>query len=349
MKVLKGTPRHLNKSGQLSGFAYLMLNLPFRCNYRCLKCFNLINNVPITSGTPIALEEIEQKIIEAKEMGGKAVVIAGEGEPTLDPNIKRIVFKIDSLGMIPVVYSNGSTLTPEVAKYYCDHNTSLVIALDSLSERTYDFLTGTKHLLPKVLKNIETTRKIYLNSIEEKDGFRIVKLAENVTITSINKKEINDIKKYCGEDVYFVCNPLACYGNSIANWRSLITGNDDLASYGEIIKKFSESGGPLTLNKVCLCGFSNNGIGISPSGDYMTCAYTSETNGLLGNIRKISLAEAYDQKSMIEREHYKLHGNVPCLIRDRHFKEYITTLKNKKNPLNNIEIRNKSEKLINIV
>ncbi|HAB52030.1 MAG TPA: hypothetical protein DCE80_07665, partial [Ignavibacteriales bacterium] len=261
-------------SGQMEGFTYLMFTLPFKCNYLCPKCFNLVNNVPITSGIPITLQDILQKIEESKELGGKVVVVAGEGEPTMDPNIREIISKIDSMGMIPVLYSNGSTLTPEVATFYRKNNISLVIAVDSLSDETYDLLTGTKHMFPKVLKNIEVIRKIYSDTIEEKNGLRTVRIAINATVTSRNSHEIKSIKEFCGDDIYFVCNPLARYGNAVANWDKLIEEND-YSSHTELIGELSESGGPLTLDKVGLCGYSINGIGISPQGDYMTCAYTS--------------------------------------------------------------------------
>ncbi|OHB37261.1 MAG: hypothetical protein A2Y09_06965 [Planctomycetes bacterium GWA2_39_15] len=326
MKALRGTPKHLSRSGQMEGFTYLMFTLPFKCNYLCPKCFNLVNNVPITSGIPITLQDILQKIEESKELGGKVVVVAGEGEPTMDPNIREIISKIDSMGMIPVLYSNGSTLTPEVATFYRKNNISLVIAVDSLSDETYDLLTGTKHMFPKVLKNIEVIRKIYSDTIEEKNGLRTVRIAINATVTSRNRHEIKSIKEFCGDDIYFVCNPLARYGNAVANWDKLIEEND-YSSHTELIGELSESGGPLTLDKVGLCGYSINGIGISPQGDYMTCAYTSMTNGLLGNIRDTSLSEAYHSKYSFEKEHYQKHGNAPCLVRDTQFVEYIEKLK----------------------
>ena len=59
----------------------------------------------------------------------------------------------------------------------------------------------------------------------------------------------------------------------------------------------------------------------------MTCAYTSMTNGLLGNIRDTSLSEAYHRKYSFEKEHYQKHGNAPCLVRDTRFVEYIEKLK----------------------
>ncbi len=88
-----------------------MLTLPFKCNFRCPKCFNLAGDAPINHGTPIPLSDLLRLISETGDLGGRAIVIAGEGEPTLDPNIRRLVTHAADLGLIPIVYSNGSTLT----------------------------------------------------------------------------------------------------------------------------------------------------------------------------------------------------------------------------------------------
>jgi len=313
--------------GQLDGFTYLMLTLPFKCNYRCPKCFNLINNQPVTTGEPMTLEETLGKISEAKALAGKVVVIAGEGEPTLDGNIREIVSWIDELGMIPIIYSNGSSLNPHMAQFCHDRNACLVIALDSLRPDVYRFLTGTRgDMLSLVLRNLANLRRIYADTVEERDGLRIVRLALNMTVCSRNKGEIEEIKAFAGDDMYFVCNPLARHGNAVGNWAALIDSEEDFAEHQRLVQHYSESGGPLTLDRMGVCGYSINGIGIGPFGHYMTCAYTSKTNGLLGTIRDRSLREAYEFKNAVERQHYAHYGRVPCLVRAASFESFLTTL-----------------------
>jgi MoaA/NifB/PqqE/SkfB family radical SAM enzyme len=327
IRTLSGTPKHLSRTGGMEGFTYLMLTLPFKCNYRCLKCFNLANDQPVTTGDPISLENLLGAIGEAKIMRGQVVVIAGEGEPTLHKDIRNIVSQIAHLGMIPIVYSNGYALTPPMADFYCKKNTCLVIALDSLKPDVYRLLTGTKgDALPLVLRNIANLKKVYSNSIEDRNGIRILRLALNMTVCSRNKREIAEVKALAGDDMYFVCNPLARQGNAESNWPALIDSEEDFAEQQRLVKESSESGGPLTLDCSGLCGYSVNGIGIGPCGHYMTCAYTSKTNGLLGTIHDRSLQEAYEFKTKIEREHYAKYGSLPCLIRDASFSAYLNNL-----------------------
>jgi MoaA/NifB/PqqE/SkfB family radical SAM enzyme len=330
VKTLRGTPKHLSVTGELQHFTYLMLTLPFKCNYRCPKCFNLNDNKPITTGQEITLNEIFEKIREAKDLRAKVVVIAGEGEPTLDDDIRVIVSAINGLGMIPIIYSNGSSLTPDIAKFYHDHNVCLVIALDSLKPDIHRLLSGTRtNMLPLVLNNLDHLRGLYANTVEVIDGTRILRLALNMTLCSRNQNEIEAIKAFASDDMYFVCNPLARHGNAEGNWSVLIDSEEDFVEQQRLVRQHSESGGPLTLDKVGLCGYSMNGIGIGPYGHYMTCAYTSKTNGLLGTIRDRSLRDAYNFKTGLEREHYSNFGKAPCLVRAASFTQFLGSLESK--------------------
>lgn len=329
-KVFRGTPLHLSKSGQLNDFTYLMINFPFLCNYRCKKCFNLENNNFHTQSRPINIDKIFALIEEAKDINGKVVVLAGEGEPSLNKDIKKIIKKINSADMLTIIYSNGSTLTEELINFYALHNVSLVISSDSLSPELYLKLTGNKDkkIFLKVLKNIEQARKIYSKFIKQEDGYQIVRLAINTTINSLNKDEAKRIKEFCNNDIYFICNPLAKLGNAIRNWNELVKSDDDYKEIEKIVMRISETTGPLTLGSNKLCGYSINGIAVSPLGNYMTCAYTSLTDGLLGNIFNKTLADVYNYKRNQEQNFYKTYGNCPCLVRSPKFNAYLKTLKN---------------------
>lgn len=332
MRTLRGTPKHLRLSGHKGGFTYLMITLPFRCNYRCPKCFNLSQNRPVHHGAPIPLSDLFKLIDEARELEGRAVVIAGEGEPTLDPNIRQLVAHTANLGLIPIVYSNGSTLTEDVALFYKDHSACLVIAVDSLNPSVYGTLTGTPSgMLPRVLKNLDSVRRVYAGTAEALGDVHVLRLAINMTICSLNITEIANLKALAGNDFYFICNPLAHQGNAIGNWARLVSDGGQPPKFGVLAAQNSESGGPLTLNSEGLCGYSIGGIGVGPYGDYMTCAYTTRSNGLLGTIRDQSLKEAFEYKVHRETDHYKQNGTSPCLVRASSFDGYLSELNDELN------------------
>lgn len=328
MKVLRGTPKHLSKTGQLDSFTYLMINLPFECNYRCPKCFNLYEDRPKVPKESISLDEVIKLINDTKELGGKAVVMTGEGEPSLHKGIRKIVTEINSLDMVPIVYSNGSVLDKEFVRFYKENNTVIVFSLDSLDLEKYDKLTRTRGNLKGAVKNIETAIEEYRSMISIWEGLRVLSVAINTTISSINEDEVEKIKQYFGDDAYFICNPLARLGNAVRNWDSLMD-KKSVKNQKELIKRLSESGGPLMLGNDGLCAYFRWGIAVSPSGDYMTCAYTNETDGLLGNIKTTSLKEAFENKHKIESLFRPT--DTSCLVRSSSFGPYLKHLRRIKN------------------
>lgn len=305
---------------------YLMINLPFVCNFKCLKCFNIDKTRSSELQTTLNLNDYYKKIEESSHLGVKSVVIAGEGEPTLNKTIKEIVSFIYKSELIPVVYTNGSTLSDDLLWFYFNHNVTLVIALDSLNEPIYDRLTQSQGMFHKVLMNIANARKLYSQRIINQNGNTIVQLAINTTISSINHNEIPVIKEFCKDDVLFICNPIARYGNASNHWNELVKDEDEYHLFQKLAKNYSDTGGPLTLNLEGVCGYSRNGISIGTNGDYMTCAYTNKTNGLLGSIKDLSLKEAFEKKYKYESEFYEKYGKTPCLIRDDNFDKYIEKL-----------------------
>ena len=327
MRAVKGTPKHLSKAGQLHGFTYLMLNLEFTCNYKCPKCFNMgAAKQKYPPEQMLTLQDRLDLIGQAQELGGKVVVIAGEGEPTIHKDIRTLVTEINSSSMIPVVYSNGRALHREVIEFYAKNNSVLVLSLDSLQNKRYDYLTGTKNQLQQVLANIQILREIYRGRIETLDDLTVLSTAINTTVSSVNNDEVHAIKEFCAEDIYFICNPLARLGNAVDNWEGLVNPMSKIEDYAPLIRSMSESGGPLTLDSAGLCGYSSNGVAIGPYGHYMTCAYTQLTNDLLGNIKETPLKKAFEYKNAREQEHYKKHGTAPCLVRMPSFQEYLQNL-----------------------
>lgn len=330
MKAVKGTPKHLSNTGELNSFSYLMINLEFECNYRCRKCFNQGEELNTISKKPLSLEERLDLIRQAKEIGGKVVVFAGEGEPSMHKDIRSLTAGSSRLGLIPIVYTNASLIDEEFAEFYRANDAVLVISLDSLNKDRYDMMTGTKNQLSKVLRNISVIRDIYRKTITSSKSMNILSLALNATVCGVNHDEIGKIKEFCGDDIYFICNPLAKLGNASPNWSILMPNSKESDDYSKLISEMSESGGPLTLGSDGICGYSRRGIAVSPTGDYMTCAYTHKTNGLLFNCIEKPLKDAFQYKRDLESAHHTKFGPSPCLIRSPYFEEYLRGLGSQK-------------------
>jgi len=327
LRVVRATPKHLSRTGKLNSFTYLMLNLPFICNYRCTKCFNLTQNNPHGEKNLITINERIGLIEEAKRLGAKAVVIAGEGEPSIHPEFDKLIEKISSDGMTPIFYSNGSCIDSKRIKFLKKHGVVIIFSFDTLDEEKYDKLSGTKGNLKKVVANIQNAIKEYAELTVEEKGMKVYNLAVNTTVSHLNENEVEKIKSFFGKGIYFVCNPIVRLGNAEGNWGEFEPSDDSILRQKKLIQKLSDTGGPLTLGADGFCGYSRWGIGISPSGEYMTCAYTTATNKFLGNIRTKTLKEAFEFKHKIEGRHYAKFGVAPCLVRMTSFAKYVEELK----------------------
>ncbi len=157
------------------------------CNLRCLYCYN-------ESGEPLkdemSYEEIKDIVTQANDLGAKSVVIIGGGEPTVYPHFKELVEYIDSLGMIPVIITNGQIINKEMAQFLYDHHASVEVKLDSLYEEVQDFLAGCKG----AFHNIQNSLKNLLELGFNKDECR---LGASFVTNRLNAIEVPDIWRYC--------------------------------------------------------------------------------------------------------------------------------------------------------
>ncbi|MCX6707897.1 MAG: hypothetical protein NT001_07250, partial [Candidatus Woesearchaeota archaeon] len=217
-------------------------------------------------------------------------------------------------------------LTSNLVEFYEKHDVSIMISFDSLDPGKYNKLTGGKGNLDDIIKNIRNAINIYRNNRKTQEGIEILRLGMNATVSDVNAEEIAKIREFCGDDIYFVCNPLLNIGNANPNWNKLMNDSSNpLKKHSKLIRRLSESGGPLTTGNDGLCGYYRWGIAVGPSGDYMICLYTQKTNGLLGNMRTTSLQDAFKNKHEIE-SHFK-PDDTPCLVRSSVFDFYLERLK----------------------
>ncbi|OIO16751.1 hypothetical protein COT27_03080 [Candidatus Kuenenbacteria bacterium CG08_land_8_20_14_0_20_37_23] len=338
LKVIRGTPKYFSMIAQSkineNDFIYLALLYQYMgCPHECLKCFNN-HNLPTKSFNPEYLSLKKRKLLidEAKDMGGEVIIFAGLAEPLIHMHSIPLIEYVTKKGMIPIVYSNGFELDSDMISFLKDNNTVVAISFDSLDAYKFCMMAKPKSKVyppdyhKKILGNIENCIGKYRDTIEYKNGIKVVNTAIITTISKINEGEIQEIKSHFGDDTYFVCNPLAYDGGAVKNWPILmkdLSPNPD--DHMQSIKNFSESGGPLTLFDG-RCGYSYHGLAVYPDGTYATCAYTSKTNGFLGNTENCNPKKAFDYKHGKEKFFYEKFGDTPCLIRNQNFDSYVMGL-----------------------
>ena len=271
IKVLKGMPGHLENIENIvfgkSIIDFLLINFPPICNYQCKKCFTWVSSRKIEN--PLTLEELFSLIKQGKKWGAKVVGILGEGEPLFYNKAKEVIAYIDSLEMIPLISTNGSLLTKEITDFLFEHNTTVVVSLDTLDEKKYNEWCRGAANLSKLLKNLEYARKLYSQGIYKRSGSKIYQLAVHMTVTAENFKNIPDIINFCGEDIYFDCQPLAFVGDAEKNPSQ--RGDENTYEYYQKMSKILYP--PMVLTKTekgeDLCCLFYYGLAIGYEGEVM--------------------------------------------------------------------------------
>ncbi|NOQ74091.1 MAG: radical SAM protein [Crocinitomix sp.] len=131
-----------------------------RCNLSCSYCFEFDK---VSKPVPIAI--LKSRMDELKRLRTVFVTLNG-GEPLLHPQITELVQYISTLGMIPMINSNGWLLTPQLI-----HNLNeaglygMQISCDSMRDNS-NTRKSMKRLLPKLLLLKEQANfKVRINGV----------------------------------------------------------------------------------------------------------------------------------------------------------------------------------------
>lgn len=323
--ILRGSARHLYyqygkiKKGVID---YVMLNLPFSCNYRCIKCCNRFRK--FKSGK-LSLEKIRDAILRLKKLGAKVLVVAGEGEPTLNQNFKSIVKFADENDIIPYVFTNGSRINQTLAYFLAKHKASLIINMDSFDPQKYDAYVGRKESFDTLMKNLRHIRKCYQKNTDESGGYKVVSLAVNLVLNNENQNQIPKIKKFCDEDIVFVVNEPINIGSAKKFWKGKF---DNTETKVNVYRNISYPLG--TLDPDSECSYMRNGLSIGSNGQILTCAYALETQGLYGNINE-NLTSVRQKVMKSVDNFYSKYGKSRCILRHPEYKKFVEETRRQKN------------------
>lgn len=319
--ILRGSALHLYcKYGKSKKdtIDYIMLNLPFRCNYKCTKCCNRFRKF---KAGKLSLGKIKNIILRLKKLGAKVLVIAGEGEPTLDRNFQSIVKFADENKLIPYVFTNGSNINKKLAYFLATHKASLIINMDSFNPQKYNAYVGRKDSFNALMKSFVYIRECYQKNISESGRYKVVSLAVNLVLNNENEDQISKIKEFCNEDMVFVVNEPIKIGSAKKFWKGKFN-----KAKTNVYKNVSYPLGTLPGKE---CSYMRNGLSIGSDGRILTCAYALETQDLYGNISEKNLLSARNKVMKSVNKFYDKYGKSRCILRHPEYKKFIKETRRK--------------------
>ncbi len=115
------------------------LDLTYRCNNKCRHCWVCLHPGDPEGKRELSFDEIRRIVDEARALGTRNWSISG-GEPMLRPDFSEIFDYITSKSITYALNTNGTLITPEIARQLRRKGTKMV-ALYGATKETYDHIT----------------------------------------------------------------------------------------------------------------------------------------------------------------------------------------------------------------
>jgi radical SAM protein with 4Fe4S-binding SPASM domain len=167
------------------------------CNLQCQYCYAQSGTGPTKE---IDFEMLKDIVLQAKDLGVKSIVVIGGGEPTLHPRFKEIIAYIDSLEIIPMIFSNTILIDKELARFLHDHNVSVMGKLDSLRAEVQDYLVGREGAFDSIRHGLHNLMEAGFTDIPDSHKLR---LGISFVSNKMNLGEIEEIWHTCREQNIF--------------------------------------------------------------------------------------------------------------------------------------------------
>ncbi|WP_033396682.1 heme b synthase [Thermodesulfobacterium thermophilum] len=207
------------------------------CNLDCVHCRAAASKGPYAN--ELTTEEIFRILEEIKEVAEPIIILTG-GEPLLRKDLFQIAKRSIDLGFKPVLATNGTLITKEVAQQIKETGISRVsISLDGSTPESHDNFRKVPGAFEGALKGIENLKKVGV-------PFQI-----NTTITPQNLEElpkVHELAKSLGAVAHhiFLLVP-------VGRGKELSTGGINAEKYEEILGWFYEQRDRCNLQLKATC------------------------------------------------------------------------------------------------
>ena len=155
-----------------------------RCNLKCAHCYQGADE---RNEGEITTSEARTMISQIARAGFKVMIFSG-GEPLLRSDIFELVSHAASCGLRPVLGSNGTLITTEIARHLKSSGACAIgISIDSTDSDKHDAFRGAQGAYRATLSGIEACKEAGL-------AFQV-----HTTVTDWNRDEICDITRFAKE------------------------------------------------------------------------------------------------------------------------------------------------------
>ena len=231
LSVVKGITNFGVRYPQPTGAPITIVwNFTNRCNLNCLHCHQ--DSSPTSSGSELTTSQAF-KVIENMSDAGVAVLTFSGGEPLLRRDLYDVIERANDNGMLCTIASNGTLITPEVAKKLAKVGIKRVeIGLDGARAETHDFLRNKPESFEATIEGIKNCATV---------GFD--ELATTMTLHSKNINELEetmDLAEKLGATRFYL-NRLIPAGRGLEATHLDVTPGEKIKALEELYNKFYKS------------------------------------------------------------------------------------------------------------
>jgi radical SAM protein with 4Fe4S-binding SPASM domain len=169
----------------------VMWNLTRQCNLACEHCYM---DAKAEGREELELEEGVRLIDELADLKVPVLIFTG-GEPLMSRNFYAYAFHAREAGLKAVISTNGTLITPEVAKLLAEARIRYVgVSLDSVTPERHDGFRGVRGAHARALQGLRNARDAGL-----KTGLRITLTRDNWQDVPalLNLALEEDIPRFC--------------------------------------------------------------------------------------------------------------------------------------------------------
>ena len=246
-----------------------------RCNLNCMHCYSGGNTA---SDGELSTDEAKRMLDELKDCGSPFMILSG-GEPFLRADVFELGHYAREIGLMIIVSSNGTIVTPEIAAKTADAGFGYVgVSLDGLSE-TNNYFRGSEDAYNNALQGMRNLRNAGI-----KTGLRY-------TITRFNCHELSGIMDLLVKEGF---HRLCVYHLEYAG-RARELMNDDLSSDDRRVAVDSLFKKTVEINR------HNHDLEVLTVGNYADAAYIYT-----------KVLKEDPQKAVAAYEHFLRNGGEGC-------------------------------------
>lgn len=257
---------------------HISWNVTKKCNLYCKHCYRESSPDEVTEGE-LSTQEGLRLLDDIKKAGLDIIVFSG-GEPLMRPDIFQLIQYATSIGLTPLMGTNGTLITEDVARRLKESGlNAIAISVDSLDPEVHDNFRGSEKALYRAMTGIR-------NCIDAD-----LKVQVNCTITKYNKDQIDTIMEYANESGAVSCHMLFLV--DVGRGKNIDATQLSKAEYKSTINKIIDNkldvrvkptcapqykveamfkDIPTVGGRGCIAGISY--CSILPNGDVHICPYT---------------------------------------------------------------------------